>query len=92
MMMMMMMMMMMLQSPSGRVMQSSSFSQGHFSLLLQNPIEGGQYTCQVPPEEEAKACIKPQDSRQAQGSITIDQVGIASPDPSCFSVKKKKVF
>jgi hypothetical protein len=69
-----MMMMMMLQTPSGQVVNSSSFSQGHYSLILPNPVQGGQYACHVPSQHAARACLHGNHSHQAQASVTVEKV------------------
>ena len=53
------------QTPSGAVKKSSYYQNGHFHLLVDNPVEGGKYVCRIP--LLANACLR-SNSRSAVGA------------------------
>lgn len=57
-------------TPSGTKLASSGSTQGEFSLLLPNPVEGGSYTCRLAPED---ACVLSASPGLAQDVVLVDE-------------------
>ncbi|XP_070183112.1 uncharacterized protein [Littorina saxatilis] len=57
------------ETPSGKTEQSSSYKDGSFLLKLPNPVEGGTYTCRLPP---SAACLH--DNRTGEATLTVDKM------------------
>lgn len=55
-------------------MASSSYADGVFTLLLPNPASGGCYTCRVPPDSPATACLGSDSPLRAAQSVSVDKV------------------
>ena len=45
------------QTPAGQVVNSSFYQDGQFVLLLDNPVTGGSYTCQINGYQARAACL-----------------------------------
>jgi hypothetical protein len=61
-----------LQTPSGNRVNSSSYQDGQFHLLLPNPLEGGSYTCTLPLTALDVTCSSGNSSAQAHASVAVD--------------------
>nr|KAG5703584.1 hypothetical protein BaRGS_000969 [Batillaria attramentaria] len=60
-------------SPLGTKLSSTSSSGGVFSLLLPNPVTGGSYTCRLPPNAAAVACLPPNSPALAGATVLVDE-------------------
>ncbi|KAK7090420.1 uncharacterized protein [Littorina saxatilis] len=56
------------ETPLGQTEQSSSYKDGTFLLKLPNPVEGGTYTCRLPP---SAACLHGNGTGEA--TLTVDK-------------------
>ena len=66
---------MVFQTPSGDVIKDSSdYHDGHYILLLPNPIKGGNYTCEVPKLYADEACLAADSPHETKASVTVDGV------------------
>ena len=65
----------MFQTPEGQVVNSSFYQDGQFILLLDNPVIGGSYTCQIPENEAGAACLH--DNQGAgNNTVVVDEVKV----------------
>ena len=64
-----------LQTPSGDIItESTDFQQNQFILLLPNPVESGQYTCEVPQLYADEACLGADSHHKNKASVVVDGV------------------
>ncbi|XP_076435385.1 uncharacterized protein LOC143275285 [Babylonia areolata] len=56
-------------TPTGARLDSSSYEDGFFHLLLPNPLVGGNYSCSIPPSLPAARCL-------AEDSPLLDTVSV----------------
>ena len=64
----------MLQTPSGSVQASNGYNDGNFILLLSGRVEEGTYTCRVPQNYSAIACLH--SNRTELASLKVDKVEV----------------
>ncbi|KAK7116295.1 hypothetical protein V1264_002001 [Littorina saxatilis] len=57
--------------PSGRTITGTSYKNGHFTLWLSAPVEGGNYTCRIPEESSQNACLHG-DNDKAEATLHVD--------------------
>ena len=62
-----------LQTPGGQLLPSTQYSNGQFLLLLDNPVTGGSYTCEVPQASSSAACVK-NGTRGGGANVTVDRL------------------
>ena len=55
---------------------STSFKGDHFSLLLPAPVEEGSYTCRIPANSTACACLRGDDQGQATGLVNSTEARV----------------
>ena len=55
-------------------MSSSQYKDGQFLLLLDNPVTGGSYTCNVSQTHAASGCPHGSSAHPGDASITVDKV------------------
>ena len=52
---------------------STSYKDGQFLLLLDNPVMGGSYTCRVPPSSASATCPHGNnDSHSGEATVAVD--------------------
>ena len=62
------------QTPDGTTHNSTDFNNGNFRLLLDNPVKGGNYTCRIPSQHLADACLRSNTTRQGEATLFVDKV------------------
>nr|KAG5688906.1 hypothetical protein BaRGS_009747 [Batillaria attramentaria] len=60
-------------TPSGRK-SSSKYQDGRFYLQLQNPEEGGEYSCILPSTDPATSCLP--DGSPLEAAIVVDEIQV----------------
>ena len=43
-------------------------------MLLQNPVQGGNYVCSVPPQAADRACLHGDSSGHGKATVSVDRV------------------
>ena len=62
------------QTPSGRLLSSSTYKDGNFKLLAPNPVQGGNYSCTIPVISATAACLHGNGAHRAPASYLLDKV------------------
>ena len=69
------------QTPTGQVLASSNYSggqfllgRGQFLLYVSSPVPDGSYTCRVPQQNWAAACVHGNNITGAEASIVVNGV------------------
>jgi len=62
------------QTPSGHILASTNYKDGYFHFHLANPIEDGSYTCRVPQQHVASACLHGNHNATGQASVVVDRM------------------
>ena len=60
--------------PSGQVPASSNYSGSQFLLFVPSPVPDGSYTCRVPKQNRAAACLQGNNNTRAETSIVVNGV------------------
>ena len=55
-------------------MSSSQYKDGQFLLLLDNPVTGGSYTCNVSQTHAASGCPHGSSAYSGDASVTVDKI------------------
>ncbi|KAK7090114.1 uncharacterized protein [Littorina saxatilis] len=63
------------KTPDGQTLSSSYLQTGHFHLLLDNPVKGGNYTCYLPSLSPATRCLARDSALRLGVAVDIDEVG-----------------
>nr|QBA18398.1 VIgL family C1q-related protein 1 isoform 2 [Littorina littorea] len=63
------------KTPDGQTLSSSYLQTGHFHLLLDNPVKGGNYTCSLPSLSPATKCLARDSALRLGVAVDIDEVG-----------------
>ncbi|KAK7479035.1 hypothetical protein BaRGS_00029705, partial [Batillaria attramentaria] len=59
-------------TPSGTTLSSSGSDSGYFSLLVPNPVKGGNYTCRIPSGSPAASCLPSNNTLLQEASMFVD--------------------
>ncbi|XP_070180505.1 uncharacterized protein [Littorina saxatilis] len=59
------------QIPTGRTITGTSYENGHFTLLLSAPVEGGDYVCGIPRQSSHLACLD-ENSPKREATLHVD--------------------
>lgn len=53
---------------------STSYDSNFFKLLVDNPVEGGDYSCHIPSRDFLSACLHPNETNRGQATLYVDKV------------------
>ncbi|KAK7455346.1 hypothetical protein BaRGS_00039467, partial [Batillaria attramentaria] len=61
------------QTPSGDLLKSTSYADGRFHLLLENPVTGGNYTCRLSSDSHTAGCLPSSDPLRGQATLVVNE-------------------
>ncbi|KAK7111148.1 uncharacterized protein [Littorina saxatilis] len=62
------------KTPDDGQLSSSDFSDGHFHLLVPNPVKGGNYSCGLPSNTPANKCLPQRSALYTDVTVYVDEV------------------